>query len=159
MVDGLPVGVFEADRAVGHDTLTLRAANGGTEIGFGTHAKDTIGLGALGRVARNNVIARRDRRDAVFCRMHKEEEEKYRTKTRQTLRGVRRVRSLLKRPHINVKRTTRTITNNLHYTIKRTPRQPIRPHNRLRGRECKETNLPDRGRRGCKCPCDTKRWQ
>ena len=65
VVNGLPAGVLEANCAVGHDAFSLRAANGGTEVGLGAGAKDALGLGALRGVAGNDVVARLHRRDTV----------------------------------------------------------------------------------------------
>ena len=52
--------VLESHGSIRHDSLSLGAANLGTEVGLRTLAKDAGRFAALGSVARNDMIADTD---------------------------------------------------------------------------------------------------
>jgi hypothetical protein len=62
--NGLAITVRKARRAVRHETLSLCAANFGTEICFGTLTKNTRRFAALWRIGGNDVIAHGHTHDA-----------------------------------------------------------------------------------------------
>ena len=55
----------EAARAVRHLALALRRADGGAEVRLRGHAEDALRLGALRRVARDDLNAHRKRASAT----------------------------------------------------------------------------------------------
>ena len=57
--------IVEADGPIGHHAGTLRTANFGTEISFGTLTEHTRHFTTLWRITRNYVIADLDRRHPV----------------------------------------------------------------------------------------------
>ena len=65
----LAVRVREAGGAIGHDALTLGAADFGAQVGLGAHAEDAVGPLALRRVPGDDRVADRHRGDALADRL------------------------------------------------------------------------------------------
>mmetsp|Transcript_8509 Transcript_8509/g.26329 ORF Transcript_8509/g.26329 Transcript_8509/m.26329 type:complete len:544 (-) Transcript_8509:763-2394(-) len=55
----------EAAGSIGHEPLPLCGADCGAEVGLGALAEDALRRGALRRIARDNVVARRDAGDTL----------------------------------------------------------------------------------------------
>jgi hypothetical protein len=64
MIDWIAILILEADRSVGHDTLTLRGSNRGAQVGLWGLAKDARCLATLWSIRWNDMISRCDRGDS-----------------------------------------------------------------------------------------------
>jgi hypothetical protein len=69
MIDIVTVLIVKALGPIGHDSLTLRGANLGTQICLGGLTKDARCFATLGRVAWNNMITDGNTGDALTYRL------------------------------------------------------------------------------------------